>query len=121
MAKEKANVQAVVPPKIVRGKRGTQVPKEVLDTFAEVMATTSDDGEGGSIPSWASDRIAYETRAKANAAAMKVRKALVSTEGFKYTDVKQIQSRVWSGGEVNDKNEETAPFYFALAEREAAE
>jgi hypothetical protein len=52
---------------------------------------------------------------------MKVRKALVSTEGFKYTDVKQVQSRVWSGGELNEKNEETAPFYFALAEREAAE
>lgn len=116
MAEKKANVAAVVPPKIVRGKRGTQVPRETLEAFASVMDTVNDDNE----PSWASDNVGYDTRAKANAAAMKVRKALADSDSeYKYKDVKEIQSRVWSAGQLNEKNEETAPFYFALAERAA--
>jgi len=114
VAKE-AKVGAVVPPKIVRGKRGTQVPKQILDEFAQIMETTDEDGK----PSWASDQIEYETRAKANAAAMKIRKALANTTGYKYNTEKEIQSRVWSGGELNEKNEETPPFYFALADKSA--
>jgi hypothetical protein len=116
MAKPQPKVAAVSPPKIIRGKRGTQVPKEVLDTFIEVMATVDENNH----PSWVSDQIAYSTRAKANAAAMKIRKALADDEiPSKYKDVKEIQSRVWSTGELNDSNEETEPFYFALAERPA--
>lgn len=110
-------VGAIQPPKIVRGKRGTQVPQDVLDKFAEVMATVNPETEQ---PSWVSDNQKYDTRAKANAAAMKIRKALADPEtSAKYKDVKEIQSRVWSTGELNDKDEETAPFYFALAEKPA--
>lgn len=110
-----SDVGAIQPPKIVRGKRGTQVPKEVLDTFAEVMKTVNPETNH---PSWVSDNHKYDTRAKANAAAMKIRKALADPESAtKYKDVKEIQSRVWSTGELNEKDEETAPFYFALAER----
>lgn len=110
-----ADVGAVIPPKIIRGKRGTQVPKEVLEAFAESMATVDEDNR----PSWISDNVAYDTRPKANAAAMKIRKALADPENkdYKYKNVGEIQSRVWSAGELNDKNEETGPFYFALAER----
>lgn len=115
MATKEVKVGAVVPPKIVRGKRGTQVPKTTLDAFAEVMVQVNED----QTPAWASDNVEYSTRAKANAAAMKIRKALVSSNDFPYTDVKEIQSRVWSGGELNEKNEETAPFYFALAQKSA--
>lgn len=114
MAKPKADVKAVTPPKIIRGKRGTQVPKEVLEAFKTTMATVDENEH----PSWVSDNIGYDTRAKANAAAMKIRKALVDPAvDSKYKDVKEIQSRVWSAGEIDDNNQETAPFYFALAER----
>lgn len=118
MAKPKAEaVGAIQPPKIIRGKRGTQVPKDVIAKFAEVLGTVNPETNE---PSWVSDNQKYETRAKANAAAMKIRKALADSEtDTKYKDVKEIQSRVWSTGELNDKNQETAPFYFALAEKPA--
>jgi hypothetical protein len=109
------NVAAVRPPKIIRGKRGTQVPTELLNVFTEVMTTTDEDDH----PSWASDQVEYPSRAKANAQAMKIRKALVNEDDYPYTESKSIQSRVWNAGDINDKGEEMGPFYFALAERPA--
>lgn len=112
-----SDVGAVVPPKIVRGKRGTQVPADVLKVFADTMVTVDEDNH----PSWVSDNVAYDTRPKANAAAMKIRKALAdpANKDYKWKNVSEIQSRVWSTGALNDKDEETAPFFFALAERAA--
>lgn len=115
MASPKVEVGAVVPPKIVRGSRGSRIPKEVIDAFIAGLATVGEDDS----PSWISDQVPYDSRPKANAAASKIRKAVAEDEGSRYTETKMIQSRVWSTGALNDKNEETGPFYFALAERPA--
>lgn len=115
MPNPKVTVGAVVPPKITRGKRGTQIPKEVVTEFAEGLASVLEDGT----PAWISDQVPYDSRAKANAAASKIRKALAEDDDVSYNDVKQIQSRVWSTGEVAEDGSETGPFYFALAEKPA--
>jgi hypothetical protein len=115
MASPKVQVGAVVPPKITRGKRGTQIPKEVIDAFATGLATVGEDDS----PSWISDQVPYDSRAKANAAASKIRKALAEDDDTRYTDTKMIQSRVWNTGEVKEDGTEAGPFYFALAEKPA--
>lgn len=119
MATPKVQVGAVVPPKIVRGKRGSQVPQEVIDAFYAGLQTVTPDDKGVDRPSWISDQVNYDSRAKANAAASKIRRALVEDGGTRYTDTQMVQSRVWSTGELTSDGKETAPFYFALAERAA--
>lgn len=115
MANPKVEVGAVVPPKIIRGSRGSRIPKEVIDAFIAGLLTV-DENES---PSWISDQVAYDSRPKANAAASKIRKAVAEDESSLYTDTKMIQSRVWSTGEITPDGKETGPFYFALAERPA--
>lgn len=118
MATPKVEVGAVIPPKITRGKRGTQVPKEVVDAFITGLATVTEI-DGKDQPSCISDQVAYDSRPKANAAASKIRKAVAEDGSSRYTDTKMIQSRVWATGEVTPDGDETGPFYFALAERPA--
>lgn len=111
----KIKVGAVVPPKVARGKRGTQIPKEVITAFLEGLASRMEDDS----PAWISDQVPYDTRAKANAAVSKYKRALVDDADSSYTDTKQIASRVWPTGEPTADGKETGPFYFALAERAA--
>lgn len=121
MTEKKANIAAVVPPKIARGKRGTQLDKTYLTELAGVMAGDMELDDGTTGPAFASDQIEYKSRGAANSQAMRVRKALANDSDFPFTSVKEIQSRVWGSGEVDEKDEEKGPFYFAVARKVTTE
>jgi hypothetical protein len=102
------NAKAVgaAPPPLVKGRRGSQIPTDVL----EGMVTLIKNGE------WASIDHEFSTREKASTAQTRFKKALVEL----LPDTVTLSGRIWgdhreadsTGAEVH-----AAPFHFALGDK----
>lgn len=105
-----AKATAATPPPLVKGRRGSQIPVDVLESMVKMI-------KGGE---WASIDAEFDTREKASTAQTRFKKALtpllpkeVALSGRIWGDNRESDS---TGNEVHAK-----PFHFALADKAKVE
>lgn len=103
---KKVKPTSVQPPPLVKGRKGSQIPKELLEALAKMIRA----GE------WAAIDATFDTKEQAGTAAARFRKALAPvTEGIVLT------GRIWGEGKTTSttgQEIQDAPFHFAIGDKD---